>query len=233
MKTTLLIPTLNEEEGMKAIMPHINPQWCDQILIVDGQSTDGTVQYAKEQGYDVYIQKQKGLRNAYIEAYDMIQGDVVIFFSPDGNSLPEAIPPLIEKMKEGYDMVIASRYKDEAKSEDDDFLTAFGNKMFTSLINWIHGGHYTDAMVMYRAIKKNLIKDLDLDQNKTYWPEKVFFTKICWMPILSIRAAKRNLKVSEIPSDEPARIAGERKLQIIRWGSAYLSQVITEKFYWK
>ena len=233
MKTTLLIPTLNEEEGMRAIMPLINSQWCDQILVIDGQSTDGTVQYAKEQGYDVYIQKEKGLRNAYIEAYDMIKGDVVIFFSPDGNSLPEAIPELIEKMKDGYDMVIASRYKDHARSEDDDFLTAFGNKMFTTLINWIHGGQYTDAMVMYRAIKKNLIKDLDLDQSQTYWPEKVFFTKICWMPILSIRAAKRKLNVSEIPSDEPARIAGERKLQIVRWGSAYLSQVITEKFYWK
>ena len=53
MKVTLLIPTLNEIDGMKTIMPRIKPEWCDQILIVDGQSTDGTVDYARQQGYDV------------------------------------------------------------------------------------------------------------------------------------------------------------------------------------
>ncbi len=47
MKVTLLIPTLNEITGMKAIMPHIKPQWYDQLLIVDGQSTDGTIEYVK------------------------------------------------------------------------------------------------------------------------------------------------------------------------------------------
>ena len=68
MKITLLVPTLNEIDGMKAIMPKIKPEWCDQILIVDGQSTDGTVEYAREQGYDVVIQKKKGMRYAYMEA---------------------------------------------------------------------------------------------------------------------------------------------------------------------
>ena len=54
MKTTLLIPTLNEVIGMKAIMPTIKREWVDQILILDGQSTDGTAEYAREQGYEVY-----------------------------------------------------------------------------------------------------------------------------------------------------------------------------------
>jgi len=47
MNVTLLIPTLNEVNGMKEIMPKIKKEWCDQILIVDGQSTDGTVEYAR------------------------------------------------------------------------------------------------------------------------------------------------------------------------------------------
>jgi len=87
-------------------------------------------------------------------------------------------------------------------------------------------------MVMFRAFKKSLIFKLDLHHDSTYWPETVFFTKICWMPIMSIRAAKLKCKVSEIPGDEPARIGGTRKLQIIRWGSAYLTQILTEKFLW-
>ena len=44
MKTTLLVMTLNEIEGMKAIMPHIKNEWVDQIIVVDGGSTDGTIE---------------------------------------------------------------------------------------------------------------------------------------------------------------------------------------------
>lgn len=49
-------------------------------------------------------------------------------------------------------MVIASRYLGAAKSEDDDFVTAFGNWLFTGTVNWLHGGHYTDAMVIYESL---------------------------------------------------------------------------------
>ena len=130
-------------------------------------------------------------------------------------------------------MVIASRYAPGARSDDDDIITAFGNWLFTTLINVLHGGKYTDAMVMFRIFKKSLIKDLDLDKQETYRQENWFGTKICWMPILSIRCAKRGLKVGEIPGDEPDRIGGVRKLQILRWGASYLSQIFCERFSWK
>ncbi len=235
MKITLLIPTLNEIEGMKTIMPLIKKEWYDQLLIVDGQSTDGTIEYAQKMGYPLVIQKKKGMRHAYLEAIPHITGDVILTFSPDGNSIPELIPECIKKMKEGdYDMVIVSRYAQGAKSYDDDAVTAFGNKLFTTFINLFHGGHYTDAMVIYRAYKINLISDLDLDKDASYErEEKLFKTKISWEPLLSIRAAKRKLKVADIPGDEPARSGGERKLQVLRWGAAYMFEVFREIFIWK
>ena len=234
MKVTLLIPTLNEIDGMRAIMPLIKKEWCDQIIILDGGSTDGTIEYAKEQGYFVYVQKQAGFRHAYIEALPLIEGDVVLTFSPDGNSIPELIPELIDKMKEGYDMVIVSRYLGDAKSDDDDLITGFGNWFFTKTINILHGGNYTDAMVIFRAFKKDMIYSLDLDKEESYSTvEKLFRTKISWEPLLSVRAAKRKLKITEIPGDEPPRIGGERKLQILRWGAAYYFQFISEKFFWR
>ncbi|MCA9403873.1 MAG: glycosyltransferase, partial [Candidatus Omnitrophica bacterium] len=64
MKVTLVVPTLNEYQGMQEIMPRVKNEWVDQILVVDGQSTDGTVEYAKEQGYDVVVQKKMGMRHA-------------------------------------------------------------------------------------------------------------------------------------------------------------------------
>ncbi len=234
MKVTLLIPTLNEIDGMKAIMPKIKPEWYDQLLIVDGQSTDGTIEYCREKGYPIVIQQKKGMRNAYMEALPHVTGDVILTFSPDGNSIPELIPACIAKMKDGYDQVIVSRYAAGARSYDDDAVTAFGNKMFTSFINFFHGGHYTDAMVIYRAYKKQLIYDLDLDKDSSYeFEEKLFRTRISWEPLLSIRAAKRKLKTADIPGDEPKREGGERKLQVLKWGAAYMFEVFREIFVWK
>jgi len=234
MKVTLVIPVLNEIIGLKEIMPQIKPEWYDQILFIDGQSTDGTLEWLKEKGYPYVVQKKKGMRYAYMEALPYITGDVILTFSPDGNSISELIPPCIEKMKEGYDMVIVSRYAPGAKSDDDDRVTSFGNWMFTTLINVLHGGHYTDAMVIYRAYKKQLIYDLDLDKDSSYEKEeKLFKTNISWEPLLSIRAAKRRLKCADIPGDEPARVGGERKLQVWRWGAAFLYQVIREIFVWR
>ena len=226
---SLLIFTLNELEGMKCILPKIKSNWVDEIIVIDGGSTDGTIEYALEKGLKLHIQQREGLRHAYREILSQITTDYVIPFSPDGNSLPEKIPELIIEANKGYSMVTCSRYLPPAKSYDDDVITAFGNWIFTKSINFFHGSRYTDAMVMYRAIKTDVFQTLGLLDDAPYdLPEKLFRTKICLMPLLSIRAARFRLPVTEIPGDEPPRIGGERKLKIIKWGLAYYSQVLLE-----
>ena len=217
---------------MRVIMPQIKPEWVDQILIADGGSTDGTLEYAKEHGYDHFVQLRPGIRHAYIEGFPRITGDIVVTFSPDGNSVPEAIPDLIAKMKEGYDMVVASRYLEHAASQDDDFVTGIGNWVFTKLINLFFRGHYTDAIVIYRAYTKDLFYELNLHKDESYSTEKLLFTTIGIEPLLSMRCAKRKKRTGEIPVDEPERIGGDRKLQIIRWGGAYGLQILKEFVLW-
>jgi glycosyltransferase involved in cell wall biosynthesis len=234
VKTTLLALTLNEIDGIRAIMPRIDPSWFDQILIVDGGSTDGTIEWAREHGYQVYVQKRRGIRFAYLEVLPLIEGEVILSFSPDGNCPAEAIPLLLEKMREGYDLVIGSRYLGDAKSEDDDLITAFGNWLFTRTVNLLHGGRYTDAMGIFRAFRRQLINELDLDKEESYaLPEKLFRTVISWEPLMSVRAAKRGKKITEIAVGEPARIGGQRKLQVLRWGAAYYFQFWRELWYWR
>lgn len=234
MQVTLLIPTLNEEVGMRAIMPKVDRSLFVQILVVDGKSKDKTVEVAREMGFDVVIQQTPGIRGAYMDALPHIKGDVILTFSPDGNSLPELLGPCIEKYKQGYDMVIVSRYAPGAKSDDDDAVTGFGNWLFTNSINFFHHARYTDAMVIYRIYRKNLIQELDLDKDDSFqFEEKLFHTKISWEPLLSIRAAKRRLKLGEIPGDEPAREGGERKLQVLKWGAAYYFEILREIFWWR
>ncbi|MDD9950238.1 MAG: glycosyltransferase, partial [Zetaproteobacteria bacterium] len=186
-------------------------------------STDGTYEYFQDRGIPIFRQKSRGICGAYWEALEVATGDVIIAFSPDNNSLPEAIPKLVAKMKEGNDMVVASRYRDGAKSEDDDMVTAFGNWMFTKMVNILFGAKYTDTLVMLRAFRKDLIQRIGMDVRKTPTFEI----------LLNIRCAKYNLKVAEVGADEPARLGGVRKMRPLYNGMTLLIIIIKEIFYHK
>jgi len=232
-KTTLLVMTLNEVEGMKVIMPRIHREWVDQILIVDGGSTDGTLEWARTQGYEVYVQQRPGFRSAYQEVWPRITGDVVIYFTPDGNSIPEVIPELTSKIEEGFDLVIASRYLEGAHSEDDDFVTRFGNWLFRTLSNLLlkpkGSARITDPLVMLRAHRKDLPGRLGIDRPEPFEGlERIFQTRVDWIPLMSMRALKTGIRWCEIPADEPPRIGGKRKLKIFQWGAVYLFQLFRE-----
>ena len=222
---TLLIPTLNE-------MVDAHEQGHRVIFVSSGAIAAGLAPlgFTRRPVTIPDLQAcaavgQSLLMQAYNEILPLIRGDVVLTFSPDGNSIPELIPQLVDKINQGYDMVIASRYLGSAKSEDDDLLTAFGNWLFTKTVNWLNGAHYTDVMVIYRAYKKQLVYDLELVGDRWHaTPERLFGCRISWEPLLSARAARRKLRLAEIPGDEPPRIGGERKLRIWRWGASYYYQ---------
>lgn len=202
------------------MMPKIKKEWVDEVIIVDGNSTDGTIEYLESLGYRVIRQRTPGLAAAYWECFDAATGDVIVMFTPDGNSVPEVIPLLIDKMKEGYDMVVASRYLKGAKSEDDDVVTAFGNRMFTWMVNILFNARYTDVLVGYRAYKKDLIQRLNLTRS----PHPLLEQE------LMIRCVKHGLKITEIPADEPKRIGGVRKMRVLYNGSAVLYGILRELF---
>jgi glycosyltransferase involved in cell wall biosynthesis len=220
LKTTLFIPTLNEIDGIKVIMPQIKREWVDEIIFVDCKSTDGTPEWLREHGYRVITQQSRGLALAYWECFDAMSGDVIIVFTPDGNSIPETIPALVAKIKEGYDLVIASRYLGDAKSEDDDVITGFGNWMFTRLMNLLYGTRYTDVLVSYRAFRMSLVKTLNLTRSQHPFLEQE----------LMVRAYRQGFRVTEIPADEPKRIGGVRKMKIVYNGLAVLVGILRELF---
>lgn len=219
MKVSLIVLTFNEIEGMKAMMPRVKKDWYDELVIADGGSTDGTIEYAKEHDYFIFVQKETGAGAAFLEAIGKVTGDVAILFAPDGNFIPEKIPELINKMKEGYDIAMVSRYRDGAKSYDDDLVTAFGNKMFTGLINLLFRTRLTDVLYGYCAFRKGLIDELKITTK----------TPSCVVQLL-IRAHKKKSKIIEIPGDEPARIGGIRKMQPLRHG-LYLLKMITKELF--
>lgn len=220
IKTTVIIPTLNEIDGVRAVLHKINKSWVDEIIIVDGGSKDGTVEYCRQNNYFVHIQKSKGYGGAILEGVRLAQGDIIIEFTADGSSLPEKIPELISKIHEGYDLVVASRYRDGAVSYDDDSLTKIGNWFFTKLVNLLFRSSYTDVLIGFRACRKESLESLNMDARG-----------LSWVAQSSIRFVKHGLRIGEIPADEPARIGGKRKMRPFKTGWEILSCIIKEYFH--
>lgn len=221
LKYSLLMLSLNEIEGMKVIFPRIDKSLLHEVVVVDGGSTDGSIDFAKSYGFRIVPQKSRGVIEGFKEGLDALTGEVVITFTPDNNMIPEKIPELIAKMNEGYDMVTVSRYLGDAVSDDDHVISAFGNWMFTTMTNVLFGSKYTDVLGFYRAYRPQLIKELGIKIRLS------IDTQLC------IRCATRNKRVAEIPGNEPARIGGHSSRSIVYNGLIELHTILTEYVRWK
>lgn len=218
---TLLIPVLNEVEGLKRILPTIDMSLFDDVVVVDGHSQDGSVEYARSQGVRVVYQKRKGLSLAVYDAIvDEVSTQFVIEFSPDGNCPVELLKPLVDRLRAGYDLVVVSRYLESAKSEDDTLVTAFGNRMFSLMIHWLGKAKITDSLNIYRGFRCSIVGEEFLQ----------FLYGPVFEPLVSALANLRNLKVDEISGYEPKRICGASKMSIWYNGSCILLMVIRMYF---
>ena len=219
MTFTLFVLMLDEVEALRVILPRIKKEWVDEVLLLDGGSADGSIEYAESLGFKVTRQKSRGLLEATKEGHGLVRTDYVIQFTPDNNMIPEKIPELVAKIKEGgYDMVIVSRYLDGAKSHDDSLVSGFGNWMFTAMVNVLFGSRYTDVLGFYRAFRTDLFKELG------------FEIKLSVDTQLCIRCARKKLKVAEIPGDEPKRIGGKSSRSILKNGWIELTTILGEFF---
>ena len=217
----VIVLTLDEIEGVSVIMPQVKKEWVDEIVFVDGGSTDGTIEKAKELGFKVIDQYNKGEGNACRIGVAQTNSDYIMFFSPDGNDLPEDIPKLIEKTKEGYQIVHISRFGKNSISDDAGLFDRFGNNLFTFLVNTFFGGNYTDALNGFRIIKRDIFEDLKTDAQFLNIEQQ-----IC------IRCAKKKYPIYEIESKEPKRIGGERKMRPLIVGAQLSWQIIKEFIFW-
>jgi glycosyltransferase involved in cell wall biosynthesis len=224
VKSTLAILIWNEIESIPKVLPLIDRSWVDEIIVVDGGSTDGTIEWCEANGFRVLRQKNRGYGNGMLELIDIAEGDVIIEFMGDGNCKVETIPKLLAKIEEGYDLVIGSRYASGARSFDDTPVTRFGNWTFTQLINFLFHANYADAMMGYRAYRKAAFRQLEMDS-----------PGLCFPTQGSIQFARFGFRVAEIPSDEPARLGGERKAKNIKTGLELCRMIGIEAYrhYWK
>ena len=219
-RSSLVILTRNEIDGITALFDKIPIDVPDECFVVDGGSTDGTIEYFRDRGIRVIEQDVRGRGEAFRIAVNATDCDVLIFYSPDGNENPEDIPRLIDIMSEGYDMAICSRFLPDGENEEDDLLfpwRAWANRTFTMVANVLWGGRLTDSINGYRAVRREAFKQLNPDG-----PGYVIEYQ------LSIRALKSGMKLAEIPTCEGQRIGGESYAKSLPTGLLFLRFLLRE-----
>jgi len=197
---TLIIATYNEEESISYVLEEIKSYDFNEIIIVDGNSTDETQRIATQFNVRFITQSKSGWGNAVKEAISISNSDFITYMDGDGSYNPTAILQMKSMIKD-YDAVFSSRYKDGSKSPDDTFIRAIGNKIFTLLVRILFKCNISDALFFYPLFRKEILEKIELTSQD--------FTLCLELPAL---VHINNLKYTEILSEERERYAGITKV---------------------
>ncbi|PXF50775.1 MAG: TIGR04182 family glycosyltransferase [Candidatus Methanophagaceae archaeon] len=200
----ILIPTLNEEETIGEVISSFKRQGFDNILIIDGDSTDSTREIAKRAGARVVIQQGKGKGAAVRQAFELIDSDIIVMIDGDGTYLPTEVQRLIEPIEKGEaEHVIGNRF---AYGGAFAVLHRLGNWFLNKIFSIGYGLELQDILSGYRAFTKEAVKKMTL--------RKEGFEIEAEMTVESV---KRGIKLKEVPISYRKR-RGKSKLNFFRDG---------------
>lgn len=217
---TAVIPALNEGLNLPFVLPKLEGL-VDEVIIVDGLSTDDTIEVARRLRTDVRIVHEErlgkgaALRRGFAEA----RGDIIVALDADGSTDPHEIPGFVGLLLAGFDFVKGSRFLHGAGTSDMPWIRKLGNAALTRLVRLLFGGRYTDLCYGYNAFWADVLPLLALDADG-FEVETV----------MNIRALRADLKVAEMASFEAKRLHGEAKLRALPDGWRVAKTILRERF---
>jgi glycosyltransferase involved in cell wall biosynthesis len=222
LSITALICTLNEEENLPHVLPGI-PDWVDEVLLVDGHSSDGTVRVARQLSPQVRVvfQPGRGKGDALKYGIEQASGDIIVALDADGETDPEDMSRFVEPLLQGYDFVKGSRFRSGSLGGLSLHRTA-GNLFLASVFNALFLTRYTDICSGYNAFWKEGIRNAGLPTEGDFAAE----------PVMHARARKGGLKVKEVGHKDAGRIAGKAKVPLwAKHGLWVLKTIVQERFH--
>ena len=203
MKCLVIIPAYNEEENIVRVVENLknNYPMYDYIVINDG-SSDSTAKICRKNGYELVDLPvnlglagafQTGLKYAYRNGYDY-----AIQFDADGQHRPEFIGPMLDKIQEGYDIVIGSRFVTEKKPHS---LRMLGSNLISMAMKLTTGRRVKDPTSGMRMFNKKMIAEFALNMNYGPEPDTVSYL------------LKQGAKIAEVPVRIAERAGGESYLK--------------------
>jgi glycosyltransferase involved in cell wall biosynthesis len=217
---SVVIPAMNEAENLPHVLSKM-PKDIYEVVLVDGNSTDGTVEVAQELFPTVRIvgQNRRGKGNALFCGFAACRGDIIVTLDADGSADPMEIPRFVEALRDGADFAKGSRYLEGGGSADITRLRNAGNRALGALVNALYGTRYTDLCYGYNAFWARWLPQLNVDCDG-------FEVET----LLNVRVAKARLQVVEVASFEELRINGESNLHTFRDGFRVLRTILRERF---
>jgi len=218
-KVTVLIPTLNEAENLKWLLPRM-PDWIHEVLIVDGRSTDNTIEVARALRPDarIVMETRRGKGAALRAGFEAATGDMIVMMDADGSMAPDEIISFVAALMSGADFAKGSRFMQGAGTSDMTLFRRLGNLGLTHAVRILFGSVFSDLCYGYMAFWKKHVPLL-----KSECDGFEIETLIC------IRALKGQLKMVEVASFESERIHGESNLRAIPDGWRVLKTILRER----
>ncbi len=215
---SVVVPTLNEERNLPQLFASI-PTIVDEIILVDGHSTDRTVALAKELRPDVVIvhQTRKGKGNALCQGFEAANGDIIVMLDADGSTNPSEIPSYVGALLAGADFAKGSRFMQGGGTSDMEFHRYLGNQFFVWAVRSLFGCNYTDLCYGYNAFWAWTLPLLNLDGDG-------FEIET----MMNVRAIQAGLHVAEVPSFENRRFMGLSNLRAFPDGLRVLRTILKE-----
>jgi glycosyltransferase involved in cell wall biosynthesis len=214
-----IIPTLNEAQNLPHVFEKL-PDVLHEVIVVDGHSTDGTVEVARSLRPDVVIVEQtgRGKGDALRAGFAAATGDIIVMLDADGSTDASEIPRFVAALINGADFVKGSRFAQGGHSADITLSRRLGNRGLNFLVNTLYGTSYTDLCYGYNAFWARCLPYIDIDCDG-------FEVET----LMNVRVAKAGLVIHEVPSFERERVYGESNLNAIRDGLRVLRTIGLER----
>lgn len=203
LKVDVIIPTLNESEVIGELLVELSNlklPFTVSALVVDGGSSDDTVNICKKARVKVIQQRGRGKGRAMREAVDHSQADIIVFIDGDTTYSVAEMGALLQPLVSGEaDMVVGSRLLGEREKGSISALNTLGNRLFNSAINFSMKSNITDSLSGYRAIHRKSFMELILLSDS-------FEIEVEMM----VEALARHYKVVEVPVSYRKRNKGSK-----------------------
>lgn len=217
-KVSVVVPAMNEEGNIGQVLGEL-PEGLHEVILVDGNSKDDTVETARAAypGIRVTTQSGRGKGDAFRTGFAAVTGNLVVMLDADGSADPAEIPRFVAALEAGADFAKGSRYMEGGGSADITPLRSLGNSVLSGTANAMHGTHFTDLCYGYNAFWARCLPFISLDV-----PGFEVET------LINLRMASAGMKITEVPSYEKERISGDSNLKTFRDGFRVLGTIFKE-----
>ena len=217
---SVVIPARNEAQNLRHVLPLI-PSIVDEVILVDGHSTDDTITVAQQLLPSIHIIKQegKGKGEALREGFAASTGDIIITLDADGSADPREILCFVAPLMAGSDFAKGSRFIKGGDSRDITFLRRLDNFWLNTLVNTLFLAGFSDLCYGYNAFWKRCLDYVKVDCDGSEVET-----------LINLRRHRAKLKIVEVASFEYSRMYGKSNLRKFRDGWRVLGTILRERF---